>query len=108
MFKDLAADTRRITVTERSAEFSGLLDFIHAQGKYDITAGNINQSLALAGKYDVPRLTEACDAYLCGVTLDDATLPDWINAATIYHCDAFLKRCEKYAAKKLQCIISGR
>lgn len=108
-------------MTECAADFSCLLNAISASATPNATgvinAGNsldlnvmpLNgmHCLAVADKYDVPFLTEACDSYLLGGTaLEIATLPDWMATASRYRCDAFLKCCAAYAAQSLLLIIS--
>ncbi len=84
MFKDLA-DATSLSVTESAADFTCLLSAINAAPNASgiINAGNVMHCLAVADKYDVPFLTEACDSYLLGeVALEIATLPNWMATAS--------------------------
>lgn len=108
MFDDFDADQCRIPVTETTEEFAGLLNHAYGGDQFRITAENIDLSLKLAAKYDMPRLQHACDEHIGNLELTIESLPGWINTASKYDIPDLLERCKDFAAKRLQQIIANR
>lgn len=102
------ADVEPVTLEETSKEIILLINHVYAGPHYQVTPSDMFSGLWLAKKYDMPRLGEACRAYLDGVHLVEHNTPGWLAVAPGYEVARFTKRCVEYAAGALQSIIDYR
>jgi hypothetical protein len=102
------ADVEPVTLEETSKEIILLINHVYAGPHYQVTPSDMFSGLWLAKKYDMPRLGEACRAYLDGVHLGEQNTPGWLAVAPGYEVARFTKRCVEYAAGALQGIIDYR
>lgn len=104
MFTELNADQQCIQLEESAAEITCLLNHAYAGHKYTVTPDNILPCLKMAHKFDIPRLREACEAYLGHLELSAGTVPLWIDIAGAYDLSGFMDRCINFAAQHLDAI----
>jgi hypothetical protein len=83
-----------------------VLNHAYAGSEFHLDPNDIDGSLRLARKYDMPRILKACLDYLDKVRLSVKNLPAWLEAAPDYEVPLFTERCMKYAAGHLESIIS--